>query len=123
MNSTQKTLNQNLALSLYFFLKLAPILVSGMAIYLGYKLFVLGVTGQASLSVETHSVKGQLLNAAPGLFFALGGIVALIWSVHKGVKIESKALKDFLNLGIVSHGTTGVDAPATKEDKPGASSG
>ena len=94
-----------------------------MTIYLGYELFVLGVTGQASLSVETHSVKGQLLNAAPGLIFALGGIVALICSIHKGVKIESKLLKDFLTLGIASPDTTGVEAPAAKEDKPGASSG
>jgi len=122
MNSRQNTLNQNWALSLYFFLKLAPILVSGMAIYLGYKLFVLGVTGQASLSVESHSLSGQLINAAPGLFFAVGGIAALIWSIHKGVKIESKALKDFLTLGIASPDAAGVEAPATKDNKPGTPS-
>jgi hypothetical protein len=59
-------------------------IISGIAIYLGYKLFVLGVTGQASLSVDTKSISGQLLNAAPGLFFAVGGIIALITSVWKG---------------------------------------
>ena len=63
-------------------------LISGFAIYLGYKLFILGVTGEASLSIESDKVTGQLINAAPGLFFALGGISSLIISIWKGVKID-----------------------------------
>jgi hypothetical protein len=80
--------NSNFALSLYYTFKIAPMIIGAIAIYLGYRLFILGVTGQASLSVDSHSIKGQLLNAAPGLFFAIGGIVANIVAVWKGVQIE-----------------------------------
>lgn len=72
----------------YFLLKITPMMFSGMSIYLGYKLFILGVTGQASISVNSQAVSGQLLNAAPGIFFAVGGMVGLIVSVWKGVKIS-----------------------------------
>jgi hypothetical protein len=80
--------NPNLLLVLYFAIKALPMIISGVAIYLGYRLFILGVTGQASLSVDTGTVEGQLINAAPGLFFAIGGITALIASIWKGVKID-----------------------------------
>jgi hypothetical protein len=73
---------------LYYVFKLGAQVVSGLAIYLGYRLFVLGVSGQASLSINNNTVSGQLLNAAPGLFFALGGIIALIFSIRKGVQID-----------------------------------
>jgi|SRR6185369_5791005 len=75
------------ALYLYFGFKGFTAAISLASIYLGYNLFILGVTGKASLSVEAHTVKGQLLNAAPGLFFAVGGIVSLIAIVCKGVKV------------------------------------
>src|SRR5205823_3323873 len=74
----------NVLIVLYFTSKRVPMLVSGIAIYLGYKLFVFGVTGQASLVINAHSVSGQLANAAPGLFFAIGGIAALIVAVWRG---------------------------------------
>jgi hypothetical protein len=77
-------LSGNLLVTLYFISKLVPMCISAVAIYLGYRLFVLGVTGQASLVINANSVGGQLLNAAPGLFFAVGGIVALITAVWKG---------------------------------------
>jgi len=80
--------NHNLAFVLYYLFKMLPMGLAGMAIYLGYKLFILGVTGQASITVSTETIGGQLLNAAPGLFFAVGGIVALIISVWKGVQID-----------------------------------
>ncbi len=79
----------NLALILYFMFKLALVIVSGLSIYLGYKLFILGVSGEASLSVNAKDIGGQLLNAAPGLFFAVGGIAALIVIAIKGVEIKA----------------------------------
>ena len=85
-----KGLDQNRFLATYFFFKTIPMLISAMSIYLGYKLFILGVTGQASLSVETDTVRGQLINAAPGLFFAIGGLVCLIVIVVKGAQVEFK---------------------------------
>ena len=63
--------NQRLALILYFTFKILAVMVSGLSIWLGYRLFVLGVSGEASLKVDAQDVSGQLLNAAPGLFFAL----------------------------------------------------
>ena len=86
----ENSANPNLMFVLYYLFKIAGPLVAGGSVYLGYKLFILGVTGQASLSVDTQTVKGQLINAAPGLFFAVGGIVALIVSVVKGVEIKYK---------------------------------
>ena len=80
--------NSNLVVTLYFVMKMLPMIISGFCIYLGYKLFVLGVTGEASLSVQSDTVSGQLINAAPGLFFAVGGIVALIVSIVRGVQIS-----------------------------------
>jgi hypothetical protein len=82
------SLSTNMAFILYYSFKVLPMLIGAFAIWLGYKLFILGVTGQASLSVESQTVSGQLLNAAPGLFFAVGGIVAVIVSVWKGVSID-----------------------------------
>src|SRR5580692_9156002 len=78
----------SLPLVLYYIFKVIPMLIGGMSIWLGYRLFILGVTGQASLSVNSTTVSGQLLNAAPGLFFAVGGVVANIVAVWKGVKIH-----------------------------------
>jgi len=80
--------NPNLLLILYFAFKTVPFIVCAFSIYLGYHLFILGVTGAASLSINAKTINGQLLNAAPGLFFAVGGIVGLIMSIRKGVDIE-----------------------------------
>lgn len=81
-------INGNLFIVLYFFTKALPSIISGFSIYLGFKLFILGVTGQASINVEAKTISGQLLNAAPGLFFAIGGIVALVFTVWKGVSVK-----------------------------------
>jgi hypothetical protein len=77
----------------YFFFKLLPAIIAGVSIYLCYRLFILGVTGKASLSVESDRVSGQLINAAPELFFSVGGIVALIIIIWKGVKIKITGVK------------------------------
>jgi hypothetical protein len=74
----------------YYIFKILPVLVGGGSIYLGYKLFILGVTGQASLSLETGKVSGQLLNAAPGLFFAIGGIAIVIAAIWKSASVDHR---------------------------------
>lgn len=83
-----QNVNSNLIIALYFLLKALPMIISGIAIYLGYQLFILGVTGEASISIHSETIGGQLINAAPGLFFAVGGIISLIISIWKGVKVE-----------------------------------
>ena len=74
----------------FFILKYLGIIVSGMAIYLGYDLFILGVTGKASLSVELENTSMQLLNAAPSLFFAIGGLVNLGIVLWKPFRIKTE---------------------------------
>lgn len=74
-------------ISLYFVFKIIPALAATLTIYLGYRLFILGVSGQASLSVNSRSINGQLLNATPGLFFVIGGLVTLSIIVRKSVNI------------------------------------
>ena len=73
---------------LYFAFKVLPIGVGAFALYLGYRLFILGVTGQASISVDAKTVGGQLLNAAPGLFFAVGGVVIIVVAIVRGVSLN-----------------------------------
>ena len=80
--------NGKIAIILYFSFKILSLIISGISIYLGYKLFVLGVTGEASLVIDATDIQGQLLNAAPGLFFGVGGIVALVFIVIKGVNLK-----------------------------------
>lgn len=78
-----------LALSLYFGFKIALVCASFGSIYLGYKLFVLGVTGKASLVLEAKELSGQLINAAPGLFFAVGGLIALCILAFKDINLNA----------------------------------
>ena len=61
-----------------------PDAASTFVTYLGYRLFILGVTGEASLVVNAQTLQGQLINAAPGLFFSVGGIIAPITAIWKG---------------------------------------
>ena len=98
-NTVGKSQNGNLPVILYYVFKIIPALVAAGSIYLGYHLFVLGVTGQASLSVHSETVGGQLLNAAPGLFFALGGIAALMMSIAKGVDVRMTKKSNRLSTG------------------------
>lgn len=81
--------NQRLALILYFAFKICLVAVSGLSIWLGYHLFVLGVSGEASINVDAKGIGGQLLNAAPGLFFGVGGVIALIVIACKGVDVKA----------------------------------
>jgi hypothetical protein len=83
-NVPRSAVSGNLLVTLYFASKFIPMIVSAFTIYLGFKLFVLGVTGQASIVVDATRISAQLLNAAPGLFFAIGGLIALVIAVWKG---------------------------------------
>lgn len=67
-------------------LRLVALFIAGMSVYLGYDLFVKGVTGEASLVLNASSLSGQLVNAAPGLFFVLSGVAITIVSLYR--KIE-----------------------------------
>ena len=66
------------------------IVIAGIvSLYLGYSLFIKGVSGEASLHVEHNKTKIQLLNAAPGLFFAALGCVILVYSILNNITYYS----------------------------------
>jgi CHAT domain-containing protein len=70
-------------LLLRFAEKLLALLGGILCIYLGYRLFIKGISGQASLRVAHDRLNAQLLNAAPGIFFALFGMSVLGLSVWR----------------------------------------
>jgi hypothetical protein len=57
-----------------------------LSLVLGYLLFVKGVSGEASLIAEFDRTKIQLINALPGIFFALFGAVILIFMARSNIK-------------------------------------
>ena len=82
-------INPNLTLTLHYIFKILHPVGGIIAIYLGYRLFVRGVTGQASLSVNSKAISGQLLNAAPGLVVIVGGLITICVSAWRGDPIGS----------------------------------
>jgi hypothetical protein len=58
------------------------VVLGGIAsILVGAVLYKWGVAGEASLKLERDQVKFQLINASPGIFFALFGAAILVWSL------------------------------------------
>lgn len=49
--------------------------------YLGYDLFIKGVTGEVSLVLEAKGLVARITNAAPGLFLMIGSVAVLIFSI------------------------------------------
>ena len=79
----------NRAITLAYVFKIVSVLAGALAIYLGYQLFILGVTGKASLTLKVDTVDGQLTNAAPGLFFAIGGFIIVVFTICKSIEAGS----------------------------------
>ena len=57
--------------------------VSGLSIFLGYKLFLAGATGQFQFSVSSGKVSAVLLSVAPGLGFAAFGMLIAVFTLFK----------------------------------------
>jgi hypothetical protein len=91
MRLTHEAINKHarLIICLYFSTKVLLILGGILLIYLGFRLFILGVTGEASLVLEANRVGAQLINATPGTIFAAFGAAILWRSVSKGVDIRA----------------------------------
>jgi tetratricopeptide (TPR) repeat protein len=60
--------------------------LGGLLCWLGYKLFEIGVSGKASLIAERGKLKFQLVNASPGLFFALFGSFLIFSGITQTTK-------------------------------------
>lgn len=57
--------------------------VSGLSIFLGYRLFLAGATGAFQFTVEAEKAKASLLSVAPGLGFAAFGMGIAIYALKK----------------------------------------
>jgi len=57
--------------------------VSGLSIYLGYKLFLAGATGQFQFSISGGKASATLLSVAPGLGFAVFGMIIALFALFK----------------------------------------
>lgn len=57
------------------------VLVAGMAMYLGYKLFQLSAQTESGLEGRYGSWHLRLSKVGPGVFFALFGAVVLVYSL------------------------------------------
>ncbi|MGS0695309.1 hypothetical protein [Shewanella sp. 0m-4] len=59
--------------------------VSGLSIYLGYDLFVQGASGEFQFSAESEGKSVSLISVAPGLGFALFGMLIAITTLLKTI--------------------------------------
>jgi len=84
-------INPNQAISWCYVFKTVCVAAGAGSIYLGYDLFIRGVTGAASISINAKSVGGQLLNASPGLFFAIIGAVVIVAAILRPVDVRSSS--------------------------------
>jgi hypothetical protein len=60
-------------------------------IYIGYLLYVGGVSGNVKLRVETSGQKYQIENAAPGIVMGLFGTLILIRTTFRPFKLKDKS--------------------------------
>ena len=58
-----REVNTTLPTVLYFTFKILGLVAPLLPIYLGYHLFIMGVTGEASIVVDAKEIKGQMLNS------------------------------------------------------------
>ncbi|MBB3192378.1 hypothetical protein [Halomonas cerina] len=74
--------------------RILVVLFAGMAIYLGYRLFLAVPTQRDSEGRLTlpGGIQVVLNRAAPGLFFALFGSVALALSLHSAIQATSSSV-------------------------------
>jgi len=68
-------------------------LLGGLLCWLGYKLFEIGVSGKASLSAEHGKLKFQLINASPGILFALFGSFLIFSGISQTTKYYAKQVE------------------------------
>ena len=58
-------------------------IVSGLSIYLGYKLFLVGATGGFTFSSSLKGFGFYLASTAPGLGFAVFGMIIALMALNK----------------------------------------
>ena len=62
-----------------------------LLLWIGYRLFVLGATGQMTLTAKTEKIQGKIANLSPGCFCFLIAVSLAAYSLSKGADYESKS--------------------------------
>jgi len=76
--------------------KIATLLLGGFSIYLGYKLFIKGVWGNAGdLKANFSNNKLVLKSAAPGTFFAVLGAIIIVTSILMKFTINNEITQGY----------------------------
>ena len=70
--------------------KMLTIFVGGFFCWLGYRLFIMGVTGQFDFRGDLTGFTAQLVSGSPGLFFALLGAIIAIVAVRQRTTVETE---------------------------------
>ena len=94
--------------------KIVSLLVGSAFAYMGYRLFISGIWGQAG-NFETSFGDSKLVlrKAAPGTFFALFGAVIVSVTLYKGLDLKSH---EFENKAYIDKG--GVEDDGMPEKPP-----
>jgi hypothetical protein len=74
-----------------FAYKIACLLSGVICIFLGYRLFLAGLLGPATLEAAKGSLSFAMRNAAPGTFFALFGTFVVGLTVFRGLNFDSSS--------------------------------
>lgn len=60
--------------------------VSALSIFLGYRLFLIGATGGFKFSASLEGWALDLVSAAPGLGFALFGMIIAVYALNRLIR-------------------------------------
>lgn len=125
------------AVTTIYLFKALVILVGLALVYMGYKLFIKGITAPAgSFTGEVGDKKVKLVRFAPGIFFALvGAIVVVVGSTRKfsmkqgdGTELGSKGLSqpsviELESVGAEAHDEASNNGPGQGGDDNGGGVG
>lgn len=98
--------------------KVASLLAGVACCFMGFKLFTLGIWGNAGeLSTKFNSNKLVLKNAAPGTFFVVLGTVILAVTIWKGLNFDHKLNKG-MSTEAESRSEETIKQPALPDELP-----
>jgi hypothetical protein len=79
-----------IAVAMHSFERIAAVLLGGVAVYYGYRLFlVLPTQTRSDGKIELPGISVVLAKAGPGLFFAAFGALVILSSLFKPVEVRS----------------------------------
>lgn len=99
--------------------RLLIVLFGGMAIYLGYRLFAVAAAAEGSLDATAKGWKLSLRRVAPGVFFALFGMVVLALGMTASLNINPS--KQTSPAGAVTTAVIYHNVPPVREKQAEAS--